>query len=487
MNSKDWAYFGKFLEESSDSALKLKLLDLLGGLAGDYPEVAYLKSRKILVESETFSDDQFVDRHFSIDKNECLANGFAAMGIVRSLLFFKKINFAKRVMQNLLLRHLVDSNDMRVKIIEGYIEKIEEIDSVIEKTLEREVGFKRVSLNEIVVGDDKAIEKSHLQLNDQTSPGVYKISHENKFQNDFNAYFKWASDKTLKKLKQKKFDARVGKRYVDRVFVLEGAQVSTALYGLQTVFDKNGRYHESFSSRLSKIYRENVYTPACKEWKEAYVLPFPHSSGNYYHVLAEMVYGLRYVSLCNLSVPIIYDSDKFNLLPYVSECLGLDFNRFFKASSCQDVLIDKAYVVSSPQFHWNQEVHEFFKGFFVKPANEPAKKIYISRKKSSRCFENEDEVCQFLSQAGFEIICAEDFSFKEQVTIFGSAETVISPHGAGLANLAFCPSGLNLIELFHDSFIEPAFYFRSLPILSSYKCLFVENNVLSIADLQKLL
>ena len=79
------------------------------------------------------------------------------------------------------------------------------------------------------------------------------------------------------------------------------------------------------------------------------------------------------------------------------------------------------------------------------------KRIYLSRKKSaSRFVLNEAEVLEFLKPLGFVEICAEDYSFSEQVKLFANADVVISQHGAGLVNTSFCKEGAKVVEIYNE-------------------------------------
>ena len=75
-------------------------------------------------------------------------------------------------------------------------------------------------------------------------------------------------------------------------------------------------------------------------------------------------------------------------------------------------------------------------------------RIYISRSKaSSRKVLNEDEVLPILLENDFKIVYAEDLSFIEQVQMFSSCNILVSPHGAGLTNMLFMPTGSVILEL----------------------------------------
>ncbi len=68
------------------------------------------------------------------------------------------------------------------------------------------------------------------------------------------------------------------------------------------------------------------------------------------------------------------------------------------------------------------------------------KRIYISRKGAAvRRLLNEADLLPRLKAAGFAIVEPELLSWPQQVRLFSNAKIVLAPHGAALANIAFCP------------------------------------------------
>jgi hypothetical protein len=82
--------------------------------------------------------------------------------------------------------------------------------------------------------------------------------------------------------------------------------------------------------------------------------------------------------------------------------------------------------------------------------SKPYRRIYVSRKNSSRALPHEIEVENLLSQHGFEITYSEDMSISEQLSVFSEAAVVIGPHGAGLVNIVFAAEGCKVVEIFDE-------------------------------------
>lgn len=86
------------------------------------------------------------------------------------------------------------------------------------------------------------------------------------------------------------------------------------------------------------------------------------------------------------------------------------------------------------------------------------KRVYISRNDAAiRRVKNEKEVDESLARRGFETFQPGRMPFRDQVALFHSADIIVSPHGAGLANLMFCRPGTRMLEIFPSNFIDEGF------------------------------
>jgi len=81
-------------------------------------------------------------------------------------------------------------------------------------------------------------------------------------------------------------------------------------------------------------------------------------------------------------------------------------------------------------------------------------RLYISRKHAARKkFTDEEAVERCMSQLGFETVCMEMYSFKEQIAIMHKAKEVVAITGAGTINALFMKSGGVLIDIPHKDYI----------------------------------
>lgn len=107
-------------------------------------------------------------------------------------------------------------------------------------------------------------------------------------------------------------------------------------------------------------------------------------------------------------------------------------------------------------------VSNFFQQSFL-PQNfnyyPPSKRIYISREPPyARRVKNNQEVIEFLSRFGFEIVLLENLSVQEQAIYLATSEIIIAPHGAGLTNLVFCHPKTKVIEIFSPLYAPPEYW-----------------------------
>jgi len=89
------------------------------------------------------------------------------------------------------------------------------------------------------------------------------------------------------------------------------------------------------------------------------------------------------------------------------------------------------------------------------------RRLFISRKDApTRQLVNEAELIEHLAPLGFESVELASMSPEAQIELFYDAETVVAPHGAGLANLLFSIDTC-VLELYPARAVRPCYYFLS--------------------------
>ena len=168
------------------------------------------------------------------------------------------------------------------------------------------------------------------------------------------------------------------------------------------------------------------------------------------------------------------------IVPQASKFAFFDFERPFQAECLKDFqhlnrehiffddlnsayLCKKLYVPSLPSgsmwnFNRDLETYANFATSKIKMDSPgiPYRRILISRADASfRRIVNEDLLFNRLqAEYGFEKIILGNLSFQEQKQLFHESAVIISPHGAGMANLIFTQAQTKVIELMPKSHLN---------------------------------
>lgn len=216
-------------------------------------------------------------------------------------------------------------------------------------------------------------------------------------------------------------------------------------------FARPSNYQEWKKRSLVKIYLQNYLLR--KHTREQNVLWISDDwSDNYFHWLCLALPILltypEYIKSSLLLLP-----DKLREFDYVSSSLkifGVENFEFIDKDEiviCENLVLPKFYtkyglfnkpLVKKVRQKLNDSVSDEAENF---------DKIYITRRKAdNRKLLNDEETIAILEKYDFRVICAEDYTLKEQIKIFKSAKYLISIHGAGLTNMLYMPEGSSVWE-----------------------------------------
>lgn len=126
---------------------------------------------------------------------------------------------------------------------------------------------------------------------------------------------------------------------------------------------------------------------------------------------------------------------------------------------CEQLIVPSlAGTVVQPTPHALELITEFTAGFPAS-ASPFGERLYLTREKARRRrVTNEAELWAGLQALGFAKIRPEELTWPEQINAFRHARVVVGPHGAGLANLAFCRPGTRVVELFNRAYVPGGFW-----------------------------
>ncbi len=104
-----------------------------------------------------------------------------------------------------------------------------------------------------------------------------------------------------------------------------------------------------------------------------------------------------------------------------------------------------------------------------------SRRVFISRRAANwRKLTNEDELWPLFERAGFERHVLEQMPFAEQCALMAETKVLWGLHGAGLANMIFCPSGAVVVEVGDPARPNPHFYALAVTLGHQYGLLIGE-------------
>jgi capsular polysaccharide biosynthesis protein len=191
------------------------------------------------------------------------------------------------------------------------------------------------------------------------------------------------------------------------------------------------------------------------------------ASGNYYHWLIDSLPRLHLVEkaglLAQTDYVLVYDKTKVFVVDTLGR-LGFGPERILDVRDHPHLQADQLLATSSVRgvlTHTPQWACDFLRRVLL-PAPATSRTfsplVYISRRDApGRHVRNEEALEALLAEYGFETHTLSPYSQAEKIALFAQAQVIVSPVGAGLANLVFCAPGTHLIELLPKSFVVPDF------------------------------
>ncbi len=99
----------------------------------------------------------------------------------------------------------------------------------------------------------------------------------------------------------------------------------------------------------------------------------------------------------------------------------------------------------------------------VDVSQQSERRLFVSRNPATaagRTLTNTQQVENWFTENGFEVVYPETLCVKEQAQLFSSAKVVAGVHGAGLSNIVYCGQGTKVIE-FYGAHIAPCYWIIS--------------------------
>jgi hypothetical protein len=243
---------------------------------------------------------------------------------------------------------------------------------------------------------------------------------------------------------------------------------------------KESAFNWSFNESLNPIFQHN-YLPD-SQYIDATIANISFTTAwNYYHWMLDILPKLELLKEANIE-PNLYYLD-YTGLPFQTETLiafGI-LDKIYCPNENTHIKAKTLILTSTPEAHVGCPPHwavDLLRNKFLSEFNEFGwRKIYISRKGAScRRILNEDQLIDYLSNNGFEIVQLEKLTVREQAKLFNEAKIIIGPHGAGFTNMIFCNPQVKIIEIYPPEFKTPCFWNISRLMKLEHHCI-QSNNI----------
>jgi capsular polysaccharide biosynthesis protein len=184
----------------------------------------------------------------------------------------------------------------------------------------------------------------------------------------------------------------------------------------------------------------------------------PEAPGNYYYWLIDLV---SRIALIKAAAGGEWDSYTRFLIngtgaPYEAASLaamGVPLEKILYVNTSDRFQIDHATIPSMDDSSkaiapWKVRVLRELRDTFSNGVHDSPRRLYISRRSAAvRRVLNEEKLRPLLREAGFKMLELEALPWREQVRLFSHADVILAPHGAALANAAFCRPGTLIAEI----------------------------------------
>ena len=172
------------------------------------------------------------------------------------------------------------------------------------------------------------------------------------------------------------------------------------------------------------------------------------SAHNYFHWMVEVVPRIAGIEMAGIECDYYLIDCLSGFQRQVLALLGIPDEKLIQPHCHLNVECDRLLHVTQG----NSAMHTHFKKMIDRNVDadpNAQRQIYISRKKAiNRKIVNEPELEEILAARGFEIVCFEDLTVAQQFKIAGEARTIVTAHGAALANTMFARPGTNIVEMY---------------------------------------
>lgn len=198
---------------------------------------------------------------------------------------------------------------------------------------------------------------------------------------------------------------------------------------------------------------------------KAFLLASSGAHNGYYHWLMDSLTKFYVLEKHNISLDdfdcIIASGPKSKYKLETLKTFNIPEEKVYFIEEGQHLQTDYLMFVDTVRYH-NEGTDFLKKRFGVDKVVDRTKRIFISREAAGfRNILNQEKLEHFVKKYGFETVILEQLSVTEQARIMAESAFIISPHGAGLANIAFCHPKTVLFELKPDEYANINYWYHS--------------------------
>ena len=182
------------------------------------------------------------------------------------------------------------------------------------------------------------------------------------------------------------------------------------------------------------------------------------AASNYYHLTFELLSRYEYVKrfIGDKNIPVLLDDSAkkypqyIELINTVLKDAKVIYVPEYKKISCKSLIQPSmnTWMPKKNDFRIADNIVAYTAVTNIRKAAEAYiqpkgdKKVFISRKNAgfSRIV-NEKEVAQLFKDNGYEVVCTEELTYRQQVELFSSVSCIVGASGAALTNVVYCNPG----------------------------------------------
>jgi capsular polysaccharide biosynthesis protein len=237
------------------------------------------------------------------------------------------------------------------------------------------------------------------------------------------------------------------------------------------------------SPDAESVWVDEAHLDRAPRHEKSYLVFFNGNMQNYYHWMAEGLLSLHILSQAMGPDPALHIALPKSLLDSAVleyrgsiRAVGLDHYPIEEVDADVMRVREGIWVESDlPRLMPARCLRDFQRSVAVRYAGVRGprdRRLLVQRERPARAIHNLRDVEEFLARYDFETVYLEGMSVADQIVLFQRAEFVVSPHGAGLANLLFCEPGTKVIEFMPSADLRPSFWLISekLNLVHGWQC-----------------